>query len=208
MYQTMHLPTVRFSVAGPFAVVITFSLFFLMQYLIENTGENTLDESESVFFVDFVRLFNDPEEIKDPFDNTTIKPVEPPPDLTVDDWKMTDPTDTIIGIPPVTKNFIPTDESLLTPSFNTEPISVVEAQPIYPQKAISKNIEGYVIVEFTVTESGTTDSIRIVEAEPDNIFNRSAVKATSKSRYRPRIVGGKAIAVSGMRKMFTFELED
>ena len=70
------------------------------------------------------------------------------------------------------------------------------------------NIEGYVIVEFTVTESGSTEAIRIIEAEPDKIFNKSAIKATARSRYRPRIVDGKPVEVTGMRKMFSFELKD
>jgi periplasmic protein TonB len=208
MYQTMHLPTIRFGIAGSFAVVVTFLLFFLMQYLIENTDEITLKKSKSTIFIGFIRPIVDSPEIND---INEIKPTEPhelPPDPIIKQLENLTASGPVIGITSNEKNFVPPNGELLTPSFNTELIPVAEAQPIYPRIAVTRNIEGYVIVEFTVTESGTTDAIQVLEAEPEDIFNKSAIKATTRSRYKPRIVDGKAVAVSGLRKKFTFDLED
>ncbi len=208
MYHSMYFPTLRYGVAGPFAVAITFFLFFLMQYLINNTGEDKLDESETIYFLEFVRLIEEPEDIVKTDEDNDLKRVEPPIIPAADKWDDVDYDSSYYVTAPPPDSFDPSDKSILTPSLNAELIAVVDMQPIYPQRAIFRNIEGYVIVEFTVTESGSTEAIRIIEAEPDKIFNKSAIKATARSRYRPRIVDGKPVEVTGMRKMFSFELKD
>ena len=203
MYHSMYFPTLRYGVAGSFAVAITFFLFFLMQYLINNTGEDKLDESETIYFLEFVRLIEEPEDIVKTDEDNDLRPVEPPIIPAADKWDDIDNDNSYYMTAPAPDSFDPSDESILTPSLNAELIVVVDMQPIYPQKAIFSP-------HFSqgVTESGSTEAIRIIEAEPDKIFNKSAIKATARSRYRPRIVDGKPVEVTGMRKMFSFELKD
>ena len=80
--------------------------------------------------------------------------------------------------------------------------------PIYPQRAIDRGIEGYVIVEFTVTKTGAVRDPRVVEYEPSTIFNKAALAAALKFKYKPRIVNGEPIEVRGVLNKITFQLED
>ena len=77
----------------------------------------------------------------------------------------------------------------------------------YPAIAIDRNLEGYVDVIFDITPTGTTANVRVVAAEPARVFNRSAVKAVKKWKYRPQVEGGVAVAVTGVVARVHFELE-
>ncbi|MGB4246350.1 MAG: M56 family metallopeptidase, partial [Pseudohongiellaceae bacterium] len=64
------------------------------------------------------------------------------------------------------------------------PLNTVE--PMYPTLAAAQSIEGWVVVEFTVTETGDVGDARVVDAEPSDIFNASALRAVSQFRFSPR----------------------
>lgn len=208
MHQSIYSPTIRFSLSGIVAVVITFFLFFLMQYLIENSGNNELDESAAISYLDFVHLKGEHLPPKEPYREKPVKPMDPPPVPIIETTNQLDPEGTISKITHDEGTFNPANDNPFIPTINTELISIVEMQPVYPQKAIARNIEGYVVVEFSVTKYGTTEDIRVVEAQPESIFDQAAIRATSRSKYKPQIVAGKPVAVTGVQKMFRFEFED
>ena len=87
-------------------------------------------------------------------------------------------------------------------------LPIVKVAPVYPRRAIERGIEGYVIVMFTVTKTGAIKDPVIVEAQPPTIFNRSALAAARKFKYKPRIVNGEPIEVRGVLNKITFILED
>ncbi len=80
-------------------------------------------------------------------------------------------------------------------------------QPIYPFKAMLKEIEGHVVVEFTVKEDGTVLNPFIVESEPEEIFDSAALKAIAQFRFQPREVGGDVLVADGVRMRFAFQLQ-
>lgn len=88
-----------------------------------------------------------------------------------------------------------------------EYLPIVKVQPRYPSRALSRGIEGYVIVEFTVTANGSTRDPVVVEADPPNIFNSAAIKAAEKFKYKPRVIDGEPVEVPGVRNKITFALE-
>ena len=89
-----------------------------------------------------------------------------------------------------------------------EYLPIVKVQPIYPRSALSRGIQGYVIVQFTVTKQGTTRDVKVVEAKPPGIFDRSAIQAAQKFKYKPRVVDGEPIEVPGVQNKITFVIED
>ena len=95
----------------------------------------------------------------------------------------------------------------LAPS-DGEYLPIVKVQPVYPRRALSRGIEGYVIVEFTVTKQGTTRDIRVVESKPSGIFDKAAIQAAGKFKYKPRVVDGQPIEVPGVQNKITFEIEE
>ena len=77
---------------------------------------------------------------------------------------------------------------------------------MYPRRAASRGIEGYLIVEFDITPQGLVSSPRVIEAYPDNVFNPASLTAILKFKYKPKVENGQPIAVYGARNKFTFEL--
>ncbi len=73
-------------------------------------------------------------------------------------------------------------------------------------RALSRGIEGYVIVEYTVTETGTVEDVTVVASEPEGVFDESAVAAAAQFEYRPRIVDGQPVRVPGVRNRFQFTM--
>lgn len=53
----------------------------------------------------------------------------------------------------------------------------------YPQEAIAACIEGWVVVEFTVTKNGRPKGISVTGAHPPEVFDEAALEAASKLRY-------------------------
>ena len=72
-------------------------------------------------------------------------------------------------------------------------IPVVVIRPMYPREAAITGTEGWVKLEFTITEAGTVRDPRVVEAEPPRIFNREAIRAILKWKFKPRVIDGVAV---------------
>ena len=89
-----------------------------------------------------------------------------------------------------------------------EALPIVKVAPIYPDRAVREKIEGHVLLEFVVTETGGVRDAVVVESEPAGVFDQAALDAVGKFKYKPRIVDGKPAAKTGVRNRFSFEFED
>lgn len=67
-------------------------------------------------------------------------------------------------------------------------------EPTYPPQAFRDRVEGWVEVEFTVNERGTTGDVVVVAGEPRGVFDAAATEAVAAWRYLPRIVNGQPVA--------------
>lgn len=56
-------------------------------------------------------------------------------------------------------------------------------KPVYPRRAMQRNIEGFVKVQFNVDATGAVTDAQVVEAKPAKIFDKSALKAVRKLKY-------------------------
>jgi len=70
---------------------------------------------------------------------------------------------------------------------------IVTVAPQYPTKAILERLEGFVSVEFVVDVNGGVKRVKVIDAEPKDIFNKVAVQAVSKYKFIPKIVDNKAV---------------
>lgn len=80
-------------------------------------------------------------------------------------------------------------------SQNGEAIAIVPIQPTYPIQAQLNGVEGYVTIEFTIQPDGTAANPSIVKAHPRRVFNSAAIQAILRSKFKPKVVNGKAIPV-------------
>lgn len=72
-------------------------------------------------------------------------------------------------------------------------IPIVVIRPMYPRDAAIQGIEGWVKVEFTITEIGTVKDPRVIDADPPRIFNREALRAILKWKFKPRVIDGQPV---------------
>ena len=86
-------------------------------------------------------------------------------------------------------------------------IPLVRINPDYPPRALSRGLEGWVQVQFTITPTGTVTNAVVVNAEPKNIFDDAALKAIARWRYNPKVEGGVAVERVGVQTIIRFQLE-
>ena len=68
--------------------------------------------------------------------------------------------------------------------------------PKYPKRAVTRSIEGWVKVEFTVAEDGNTRDLQVVESSKrlTKQFTIAAIKAVEQWQFEPRVLDGQVIA--------------
>ena len=79
--------------------------------------------------------------------------------------------------------------------------------PVYPPQALRNGVEGWVELEFTVTETGAVGDVLVLDSKPGGVFERAAIDAVAAWRFRPRTVNGRPVQ---QRSNITirFEVED
>ncbi len=81
-----------------------------------------------------------------------------------------------------------------SPSAEGDVIPIVRIEPQYPRQALIEGVSGYVVIEFTIEPDGSVSNPKILESQPRRMFDRSAVRAIYKWKFKPRIVDGKPVA--------------
>ncbi|HEX7028711.1 MAG TPA: energy transducer TonB, partial [Gammaproteobacteria bacterium] len=90
---------------------------------------------------------------------------------------------------------------------NTVPYKpLIKEPPEYPLAALQAGIEGHVILEFTITHTGSVEDIKVVEAEPEGVFENAAIEAARKFRYSPQYINDEPVDTSGVRHLLSFKL--
>ena len=85
-------------------------------------------------------------------------------------------------------------------------LPIVKVAPVYPEAAFLSSLEGYVIIEFTVTEQGTVENPIVIDAS-STLFEESALNAARKFKYKPRTINGQPVPVHYVRNKFTYLLD-
>ncbi|MEJ2513736.1 MAG: energy transducer TonB [Gammaproteobacteria bacterium] len=84
-------------------------------------------------------------------------------------------------------------------------IPIVRIEPQYPRDALVRGLEGWVQVEFTILEDGSVRDVDVLDADPVGVFERNAVRAVMRWKFKPRIVDGTAVKRRG-RQTIEFRL--
>lgn len=86
-------------------------------------------------------------------------------------------------------------------------VNLVRVGPIYPAKALARDLEGHVVVEFDVDESGRVMNVVVIESSHP-VFEKAAIKAAQRFKFKPRVVDGQALISTGIQNIFRFTIED
>ena len=195
----------RYGSAIGIGAAVTFGLLFLMQLLIAS-GRGEIGAGQRFEIEDFVRV--EREQRVERQEERPEKPPEPEQQPEMQNPDHNTNFDNSIAV------------SVGTPTMNTnidiggfglgvsdgEYLPIVIVAPQYPARAASRGLEGYVIVELTVTPTGSTKDIFVVEST-SSLFERAAMDAAAKFKYKPRVIDGEPVEVPGVRYKVTFVLE-
>ena len=198
---------IRYVIGTALGALVTLSLFMIMQALIKS-DKSPFDEGVKGRIVDFVRLQEDESiETKTRKPKPPPPPDEPPPDMPKPEF------DNALESQGVDISAASLDLNLNIGgiggfSSDGEYLPIVKVAPVYPRRAQTRGIEGYVILEFVVTKTGAVRDPVVIEAKPPGIFNRAALTAALKFKYKPKVVNGEPIDVAGVQNRITFELQD
>jgi len=201
---------IRLFIGLVMATVVTLSLFWLMQYLIE-TADRTLNDSGAGNLVDFVRVKRD-----EAIERRQLKPKKPPPP---DSPPPQPPTPQLDNLNPnaekIAISAVPVETDIeMTGGFSLgvgegDYLPIVKVAPIYPNRALTRGVEGYCVVQYTVTRQGTTKDPVVIEDQcTSSLFHRASLNAALKFKYKPRIMDGEAVEVPGVQNKFTYEITE
>lgn len=193
---------IRLPGAAVLAVGVTFGLFLFMHYLI-SAGSGERGELEPISGIHF-----GPVEIPDEIATRSRRkppkpppPEEPPPPPEMEIAQVQQQVQQMprMDIPNLDVP-ISGGEGIFIGNFQQvdktaegDVIPVVVIRPMYPRDAAISGIEGWVKVEFTITETGSVKSPRVIDSDPPRIFNREALRAILKWKFKPRVVDGVAV---------------
>ena len=192
------------------SIIITTALFFVMVILI-SLGDSGMKEDTSVKLADVVM----PERQIDTFMTEVDKPEQPeeqPEDIAQPDLDLQPLAGIDVSIAKPKANFTAGGSFFR----DGEYIPLFKVQPIYPRRAQERGTQGYAIVAFTITDSGSVENAKPLEGycgdpqgpqeemRPCTIFNSASARAALKLKYKPKIVDGKATSVEGVLHRFTF----
>lgn len=69
--------------------------------------------------------------------------------------------------------------------------------PQYPRAAARDGTQGFVLFELAINPDGTVADAKVIESKPYGVFEDVARQAVLQWKYRPKIVGGKAVRSVG-----------
>jgi protein TonB len=205
----MIIQSARYLIALVLAVSVTFSLLWGMQALIAG-GQEVLSDAPRGNVLDFIRLKKEQALVKkDRKPKKPAKPKQPPPPMQQPQMQQSNPNLAAVstGFSADVQSDTGLSGGLNLDSGDGDYLPIVKVAAIYPRRAQSRGIEGYVIVEFVVTTNGSVKDAKIVKAEPAGIFDQAALDAALKFKYKPRVVDGVAMEVAGVQNKISFEID-
>jgi len=198
----------RYAFSIVVGVVVTMSLLFLMQVLIA-TGKTALTKPRDRAKLEFVRVKrNESLNTEDFTPEKPPKPPEMPPETPPQDMDNIDPSAPTINVAPPQ---VATETNIGGPGgmniAEGDYLPIVRVAPVYPARALSRGLEGYVDLSFTVTTTGTVRD-PVVIFSTSSLFERAAVRAVEKFKYKPRVVDGVPVDVPNVKTRITFKIEE
>jgi protein TonB len=185
------------------------SLVFLLLWVFIHTGSRTALEAKEATRIDFTRLRRDTETAS----KRQTKAKRERPDIVPQQMRMnfansSANTGAVTMIQPeVNARAAMTKMTVNVGGSDRDTMPLVRINPDYPPRAQNRGIEGWVLVEFTITAAGTVRDPRVIDASPKGYFEEAALKAIARWRYNPKVQEGVAVERIGVRVRLSFNME-
>ncbi|MCW8347897.1 TonB family protein [Vibrio sp. ZSDZ65] len=205
---------VRFLLSIPFAIAFAFTLFSFMSWMIDIGPKSKPEESARLSY-DLVMIEPESETAR----RTRVlpeppqMPATPPAAAAVEQSSQTSSVQTpsTPQLPNIAISTQVAGVAMNAPSVpdigrNQQVMPLHRKEPRYPRRAIQRNMEGYVVMSFTIDVNGRPTDIKVVEAQPKRIFEREAMVALKQWKYQPMVVNGTAQPRVGQTVKLEFKL--
>ncbi|MBB1281945.1 MULTISPECIES: energy transducer TonB [Pseudoalteromonas] len=207
--HTLEVPNnpvfIKTSTAVIGGAAMTFAAFAFMQYLISGEQRAPVKPGGDII----VEIFQAPEDSK----VRHIQKIQPPPPMPKVPQKAppldtsADPVLAISDLTPVTIDDFGGDinNTINRPTGDATPI--VRINPKYPTTAARDGIEGWVQLSFSISPTGEVIDPVVINAEPKRTFDREAIRAIKRWKYRPKVIEGVAQLQTGQTVQLDFKLQ-
>ncbi len=196
----------RLLIGAALGFAVTFGLLFLMQQLIHNDFV-ALDEGKAHKIADIQMGNTDIEtKVEERKPEKPEEAEEPPPPMEQVALQDTIADMDALNIAPSLKGAGDLNKGPGLSASDGEYLPMVKVQPQYPRRALSRGVEGYCIVSYTVTKTGATRDPVAIDCQPKGMFERASVKAAMKFKYKPRVENGQPLEVPNVKNKFTYKL--
>ncbi len=202
----------RLLLALPISLLISASLFSFMAWMVDHGNQRAPKATEAVRF-DMVMVENEADIQRR--QRSVPKQPEPPKapeplDLSQADTQV-EPISQVTPISALGLNTALDGIAISAPNLkgtmgNQQALPLYRVEPRYPSKALKRKIEGYVIMRFTIDETGRPKDIEVIEAEPSRMFEREAIRALRNWKYQPKVENGASIEQFGQTVRLEFKL--
>jgi TonB family protein len=88
---------------------------------------------------------------------------------------------------------------------STDPVMTKYVQPRFPTQAQRTRTQGWVLVGYTVDTEGNVGGVQVVDAQPRHLFDREAVNAVERWKYKPATRNGTPVEAK-LQKKIEFKL--
>lgn len=195
----------RASVAAVAGGLFSASLFFVLSHMISMPPD--LGPTVEAKRIEFSRMRRDTQVASKR--DEKIERERPPPTPELPRMAVTGGRveNTIAQLSPVVDTRAAMSRMALTAGSDRDTLPLVRIPPDYPPRALSRGLEGWVQVQFTITPTGTVKDAVVVDAQPKGVFDEAALKAIARWRYNPKIEGGVAVERVGIQTIIRFELD-
>ena len=188
----------RLLILLPAGLLFSLLVFWLMQLLITPSNAQ-LDRQDDIAMVDFIRSLQDSDaEKKKRNPKEPPKPKTPP---TIESPKIQQASvqNIQLDMPSIQDNlssFKGQDIGNMLAGYgfgDSDVIPLVQVEPRYPSQALSRKIEGYVVLRLQVTKEGTVSDVEVVDSDPKGVFEREAIRAAWRYKFKAKLVDGKPV---------------
>lgn len=87
------------------------------------------------------------------------------------------------------------------------PVALNLIKPGYPEKGVELGVDGKVMLLLLIDETGVVKEVSVVEADPEGIFEESALAAFRSARFAPAQKNGRAVKSRVLIRV-SYELND
>jgi protein TonB len=184
--------------------LITAALFVLMHYLITGSEVEIAPTTKGGILTITPHIEDQKPAKKDP------RP-KPPPPVTpepITKFNFVSPDGVSDDIPTI--EFVPPDgkHEAQVGAADGGILPIVAVAPTYPRRMAARGIEGWVLLEFSVDPISRVQNASVVNAKPTTGFNKAALEAVSRYKYKPKVVSGNTTWVHGVQTRIVFDLEE